>query len=116
MSFYALFVTIGLVTLAVTLVSLRREHIRTEYSVSWLLVGLVLTILALGRSELQAAARYLGVDPSVCLLLVAGGLVSGLVFEMSHVVSRLRDENVTLAQRLAILEFKLHQREPESRP
>jgi hypothetical protein len=32
-----------------------------------------------------------------------------LVFELTRVVSRLRDENVILAQRLAILEFQVRE-------
>jgi BMFP domain-containing protein YqiC len=47
----------------------------------------------------------------VWFVIVAGVLISGLVFGISRVVSRLRDENVLLAQRIAILEFRL-QRQP----
>jgi hypothetical protein len=109
MNFHAMFLIIGLVTLCVTLISLRREHIRTEYSVSWLAVGVILTALAMIPNLLDNAARYLDLDPRICLLLLGGVLISGLVFEISHVVSKLRDENVILAQRLAILEYRLRQ-------
>jgi hypothetical protein len=107
MNFHSLFLGIGLLTLAATLVSLRREHIRAEYSVNWLLVGLILTLLAASPRIMDIAARRFGLDPGLFFLLAGGALISGLVFEISHVVSKLRDENVMLAQRLAILEYRL---------
>ncbi len=106
MNFHSLFLVIGLATIAATLISLRREHIRTEYSVSWLAVGAILTFLALFPRALDEAARTLDLDPRVFFLISGGVLISGLVFEISHVVSKLRDENTMLAQRLAILEYQ----------
>ena len=108
MSLHLISLGIGLITIVGTLVSLRREHIRTEYSVSWLAVGLILTGLSAFPSLLDAASSRLGVGPEACFLIVGGTLISVLVFEMTRVVSRLRDENVILAQRLAILEFQFH--------
>jgi hypothetical protein len=107
MIFHSLFLVIGLTTVLGTLISLRREHIRTENSVSWLLVGVILTVLALSPRILEWAARNLDLDPRLFFLIVGGALISGLVFEISHVVSKLRDENVMLAQRLAILEYQV---------
>src|SRR5207248_2487407 len=111
MNFHSLFLVIGLATLAGTLVSLRREHIRSEYSVSWLLVGVILTLIALSPSQVDGIARGLDLDPRLLFLVVGGALISGLVFEISHVVSKLRDENVMLAQRIAILEYQLRRTE-----
>ncbi len=107
MNFHLLFLVIGLATVVATLVSLRREHIRTEYSVSWLLVGAILTFLALFPRALDEAARTISLDPRLVFVIAAGVLISGLVFENSHVVSKLRDQNTMLAQRLAILEYQL---------
>lgn len=107
MTFHSLFLALGLVVVGATLISLRREHIRTEYSVSWLSVGIILTFLALFPRVLESAARTLDLDPPLFFVLTGGILVLALTFEISHVVSRLRDENVMLAQRLAILEYQL---------
>lgn len=109
MTYHSLFPGIGLLVVVATLTSLRREHIRTEYSVSWLGVGLVLTFLAVYPRALETVARNLDLDPRAVFLLTGGVLIFGLVFEISHVVSKLRDENVMLAQRLAILEYQLQQ-------
>jgi hypothetical protein len=107
MNFQIVFLILGLAALFVTLFSLRRENIRTEYSVSWLAVGAILTILSLSPRTIDVGSRTLGLDPQVFFVIVAGSLISGLLFEISHLVSRLRDENVMLAQRVAILEFRL---------
>jgi len=109
MSLHLISLGIGLITIVGTLVSLRREHIRTEYSVSWLAVGIILTGLSAFPSLLDAASRHLGVGPEGCFLIIGGTLISVLVFEMTRVVSRLSDENVILAQRVAILEFQIHE-------
>jgi hypothetical protein len=103
------FSIIGLTAILATLGSLRREHIRVEYSVSWLGVGVVLTVLSLFPERLESFARKVDLDPAILFLLAAGALLYGLVFEISHVVSKLRDENVVLTQRLAFLEYKIRQ-------
>lgn len=108
MSFHFVVLLLGLFTLAGTLISLRREHIRTEYSVSWLLVGLILTGLGAFPGLLDAASHWLGLSREGSFLIIAGTLVTALVFEISHVVSRLRDENALMAQKIAALEYQLH--------
>ena len=45
----------------------------------------------------------------VFFLTTGATLISVLVFEMTRVVSRLTDENVMLAQRIAVLEFQLRE-------
>jgi hypothetical protein len=105
-SFFHVFLVLGAITVIATLFSLRREHIRTEYSLSWLLVGTVLFVLALVP---KAVAQRLGIDSQLFLPIAGGILISMLVFEISHAVSKLRDENVMLAQRVAILEFQLRE-------
>jgi hypothetical protein len=91
----------------VTLISLRRAHIRVEYSLSWLAMGLILLAGALFPRLMLRIAMSLGLDPQVGFVFLAGALALALLFEVSLVVSQLRDENVILTQRLAILEYHL---------
>jgi len=107
MDFHSVFLLLGIITIVATLVSLRREHIRTEYSVSWLVLGSILSLSALFPGTLDEIAKEAGFDPRVFFVLVSGGLSSILLFDISHVVSKLRDENVMLAQKLATLEYQL---------
>jgi len=109
MNFHVISLVIGLAILSGTLVSLRREHIRTEYSVSWLAVGILLTALAAFPALLNKVSSRLGVGPEVFFFITGGTLISVLVFEMTRVVSRLTDENVMLAQRIAVLEFQIRE-------
>jgi hypothetical protein len=97
------------VIILATLVSLRRAHIRVEYSVSWLGVGFVLFICAFFPRLLSRVAAALGLDPQICFIFLGGALAVALLFEVSIVVSQLRDENVILAQKVAIIEYRLSQ-------
>jgi hypothetical protein len=103
----ALTVLSGLLLLFV-LASVRRAHIRVEYSVSWLLAAAALLILSRSRSLLEAAAHKLGLsDPPLVLLLVVGCVFLLMFYRFSVIISKLRDDNIALAQRLAILEYHL---------
>lgn len=88
--------------------SVRRAHIRVEYSVSWL--GAAVTLLVLSRSNwaLERIARFLGIaDPPLALLLIVGCLFLIVFYRFSIVISDLKDANISLAQRVAILEYHL---------
>jgi len=90
------------------LVSVRRAHIRVEYSVSWLLAAAALLVLSRSRGMLEAAAHNLGISyPPLALLLVVGCVFLLMFYRYSVILSRLRDDNIALAQRLAILEYHL---------
>ncbi len=53
-------------------------------------------------------AAALGVpDASVALLMVAGAVFLVVLYRFSLIISRLKDSNIALTQRVAILEFKL---------
>ena len=109
LSYIQVFLALAVIVLLATMISLRRAHIRVEYSISWLGVGSVLFICALAPEILKNAAANLGLDPQICFIILAGALALALLFEVSLVVSQLRDENVMLTQRLAILEYNLRQ-------
>jgi len=103
-------VTTGLsvVLLILVLASVRRAHIRVEYSVSWLAAAVALLILSRWRGALDVAARSLGVPNSpVALLLVSGAVFLLMFFRFSVIISKLRDDNIALAQRVAILEYRV---------
>jgi hypothetical protein len=115
MSYHSVFLAAGLATIAGTLIALRRAHIRAEYSVSWLAVGVLMSGLALFPGLIDQLSNKLGMQPQSSLLMVGGVLISILVFEISRVVSQLRDENVLLAQRVAILEYRIQHYRIEQR-
>jgi len=99
--------TSGLLLLLV-LFSVRRAHIRVEYSVSWLLAAGALLILSRSRGLMETVAHQLGITyPPLALLMVIGGVFLLMFFRSSVILSKLRDDNIALAQRLAIVEYHL---------
>ncbi len=98
----------SLLLIAVVLASVRRQHIRVEYSVSWLLAALVLLVLSRWRGLEQWIGESLGVnDAPLALLMLAGAVFLFVLYRFSIVISHLKDSNIALAQRVAILEFRL---------
>jgi hypothetical protein len=99
---------LSVVLLLFVLLSVRRAHIRVEYSVSWLLAAAALLVLSRSRGMLEAASYKLGLTyPPLVLLLVIGGVFLLMFYRFSVIISKLRDDNIALAQRLAILEYHL---------
>jgi len=96
----------SLLLIGLVLSSVRREHIRVEYSISWLVAGLALLVLSLWKSLDQRIALALKIpDLAVTLLTVCGVLFLGVLFAFSLRLSQLKDSSIKLAQRVAILEF-----------
>ena len=99
---------LSILLIVMVLVSVRRAHIRVEYSVSWLLAALVLLLLSRWRTLLDWIAAALGVGGSpLALLMLAGAVFLVVLYRFSLIISRLKDSNIALAQRVAILEFHL---------
>ncbi len=90
------------------LASVRRAHIRVEYSVSWLVAALALLGLSRSAGTLRWIADVLGIaDPSLALLMVSGSIFIVVLFRLSLRISGLKDANIALTQRIAILEYRL---------
>jgi hypothetical protein len=94
--------------IAAVLLSLRREHIRVEYSVSWLAAALVLLGLSRMEGAISLIANMLGINyPPVALLIVAMGVFLVVFYRFSILISQLKDSNIALTQKIAILESRL---------
>jgi hypothetical protein len=94
--------------LVLVLASVRRAHIRVEYSVSWLAAATALLVLSRVTYLLEAIAKVLGVTSEpLALLMIAGAVFLLIFFRFSVIVSHLRDDNIALAQRVAILEYHI---------
>jgi len=102
---------LSLVLIASLLFSVRRSHIRVEYSVSWLAAAVIL--LALSRSQwlLNWISSQLGLTyPPLALILLVSCVFVVVIYRLSVVISDLKDANIAMAQRLAIVEFELQGR------
>jgi hypothetical protein len=97
---------LSVVLIALILFSVRRAHIRVEYSVSWLLASVAMLLLSRSRPVLDYITRHSGIpDTPLTLFLIAGSIFLIMFFRFSVIISHLRDDNIALAQRVAILEY-----------
>jgi len=97
------------VLLVLVLVSVRRAHIRVEYSVSWLVAAGLMLVLSRQRHALEYITTHTGIpDTPLTLFLAAGSVFLVMFFRFSVIISHLRDDNIALAQRVAILEHHIH--------
>jgi len=96
----------SLLLVLVVLELIRSKRLRERYALLWLATGIALTILSAWRDGLNTIAGWLGVRsyPPAVLFAVGGLFVLAVLLHYSTVISRLSDQNVLLAQRLALLE------------
>ncbi len=105
---------LSVVMLVVVLFSVRRSHIRVEYSVSWLAAAVILLLLSRSSFALQWIAGQLGInDPPLALVILMVCVFIVVIYRLSVRISDLKDANIAMAQRLAIVEFQLHNRNEE---
>lgn len=98
----------SVVLIVLVLTSLRRAHIRVEYSVSWLAAAVFLFILSRSQVFLDWLTARLGLpDTPLVLALLVSCVFLVVFYRFSVVISTLKDHNIALAQRVAILEFRL---------
>ncbi len=97
----------------VVLELIRRRRLRERYALLWLITGLVLTGLSAWRDGLNTIAGWIGVRgyPPAVLFAVGILFILAVLLHYSTVISRLSDQNLVLAQRLALLELELRSQE-----
>lgn len=104
----------SIVMMILVLISVRRAHIRVEYSVSWLTAAVIMFIISRNGRMLQYASDLIGITYAPLALLFILFCVFLVVFyRLSIRISEMKDANIALAQRLAILEYQLRSRHEE---
>jgi hypothetical protein len=99
---------LSVILLLLILVSVRRAHIRVEYSVTWLVAAIAMLVLSRARPLLDTVRNLAGLpDSPLTLFLLGAGVFLLMFFRFSVIISHLRDDNIALAQRVAILEFHI---------
>ena len=97
--------------MVLVLFSVRRSHIRVEYSVSWLGASVILLVLSRSHATLNWIASQLGLaDPPLALIILVFCVFLVVIYRFSVIISDLKDANIAMAQRLAIVEFQLQSR------
>jgi hypothetical protein len=98
----------------VVLELIRGRRLKERYALLWIATGVVLLILSAWRDGLNTIAGWLGVGtyPPAILFAAATLFIIVVLLHYSTVLSKLTDENVLLAQRLALLEERVRRGEP----
>ena len=105
----------AVILLAVIFELIRSRRLQERYALLWLLTGLVIFVLAIWRSLLGKASDLVGIAyPPSALFVLAALFILLVLLHYSTVVSRLSEQNLALAQRLALLENRL--RDAEEKP
>jgi hypothetical protein len=107
----------SLVLVLVVLELIRSRRLRERYALLWLATGSVLAVLSLWRDGLNTIAAWLGVRSYPPAVLFAVGIlfIIAVLLHYSTVISRLSDQNIVLAQKLALLEHELRAMEATAR-
>ena len=102
-------VVASLLLILVVLELVRGRRLKERYALLWLATGLVLLVLSAWRGGLNTIAGWLGVTsyPPAVLFAVATLFILLVLLHYSTVISKLTDENVELAQRVALLEERV---------
>ena len=102
-------VVASLLLLLVVLELIRGRRLKERYALLWLATGTVLLVLSAWRGALNTLASWAGVEtyPPAVLFAVATLFVLLVLLHYSTVISKLTDENVDLAQRIALLEQRV---------
>jgi hypothetical protein len=93
----------SIILILVVVELVRGRRLKERYALLWLATGIVLLVLSLWREGLNTIAGWLGVTsyPPAVLFAVATLFIFLVLLHYSTVISRLTDENVDLARRIA---------------
>jgi hypothetical protein len=111
-------VVASLLLVLVVLELIRGRRLKERYALLWLATGVVLLVLSAWREGLNTVAGWLGVTgyPPAVLFAVATLFILLVLLHYSTVLSRITDENVDLAQRIALLEERVGRVERSGEP
>lgn len=95
--------------LAVVLELIRSRRLRERYALLWLLAGVILLVFSIWRDGANTVASWGGIRtyPPAVLFAIAALFFFAVLLHYATVISRLSDQNIVLAQRLALLESRL---------
>ena len=91
---------------------IRSRRLGERYALLWLLTGIVMLVLGVWRGGVNTIAGWFGVEsyPPAILFAAAVVFILLLLLHYSTVISKLAAQNTVLAQRLALLELELRER------
>ncbi|GIM45591.1 hypothetical protein DNHGIG_11400 [Collibacillus ludicampi] len=108
MDVFVFAIAFSVVFIFVVLDLVRRKRLKEQYSLLWLLVGLVLIVLSSSRSLVEKMASYLHIYYAPSMLFLFGLIFCfTLILHLTVVISKLNDRVVRLTQEVALLKEQL---------
>lgn len=104
---------LGMALLFSTFELIRRRKLREEYSLLWLLTGVVVLLFVLFPQVLYRISEALHLHHLTTMLFVTFLFLLLIVLHYSTVISQITDRETELAQRVALLTWQLEQLLPE---
>lgn len=104
--YYSIAFSIGFLLFILELV--RRKKIREEYSIIWIIFGIIFLFFSLFRGALNVLAANLGIAyvPMALMLLLIVGIFLILV-QYSTVITKLTEQNKNLIQENSLLNYEI---------
>jgi hypothetical protein len=96
----------GVLTILAMVHLLRRQYVKEKYAVLWFLAGISVAVLAIFPRLLDLLADTLGIHSGPNLLFLIAVIALGLVcVHLSIAVSKLEENNRTLAEEIGLLKL-----------
>jgi len=103
-------ILVSLLLLFIVFELIRRRKLKPEYSIFWVLIGIVMLLLSVFKNLLSKLADILGVFPPIfALLLVGFACVVLILLYLSVLVSEFSSEKKEIFKELSILKWKIEQ-------
>lgn len=105
-------IALAIFTCALIFELVRRKHLMERYAILWLVAGVTVLVLGVWKGLLTTLSHAVGIYyPPSALFAVAFLFVLLMLVHFSITVSRLSAQNKVLAQRLALLQQQLEERQ-----
>jgi hypothetical protein len=98
--------TVSILLLVIVFELIRRRRLKEEYSLLWLLSGVVILIFSIFPNLLLIISQALGMYYLTALFVISFLFLLLIVLHFSTVISRLSKNNNELTQELSILDFR----------
>ena len=98
---------VSILLLAIVFELIRRKRLKEEYSLLWLLSGLVILLFSIFPRLLYVISGLMGTYYLTTLFVISFLFLLLIVLHFSTVISRLSKMNKELTQELSILNFEL---------
>lgn len=109
-------IILAIVVCAVIFELVRRKRLMERYAILWLVAAATVLVLGLWQGLLTKLSHAAGIYyPPSALFAVAFLFVLVMLVHFSMTISRLSDQNKILAQRLALLQQRFHDTDPNGR-